>query len=298
MEVQQSQKRTIIDKLISGGNSLRFSLVEPIMLKMARLKYEKLYKQDDKLPLISVYIPTYNRAEILTQRSVPSVLGQTYKNFELIIVGDHCTDRTEELVSRIKDSRIRFYNLPKRGYRYPPTVENHWLAGPVVAANQGLKMVKGKWIARLDDDDIWTPDHLEELLRFAQQGSYEFVSAQYIIEKNGERSVVDANRAQSPYYNVTNKLVRGDNPKIGGSCTWFYRSYLKFLKYNINCWRKSWNRVNDAELSIRIFSAGVRMGFLDKPLALYLPRPGETMTGLEAYKSNAEEKLKHFEFKE
>lgn len=292
------QKRTIINKLISGGNDLRYSLFEPVKLKISRLRYENLYNQEDKFPLISVYIPTYNRAEILIQRSLPSVLAQTYKNFELIILGDHCTDHTEALVSKIKDPRIRYYNLPKRGYRYPPTVENHWLAGPVVAANQALTMVRGKWIARLDDDDVWTGDHLEELLRFAQLGNYEFVSARHIVEKNGERCVVDGARAQGPYYNITNKPVEGDNPKIGGSCTWLYRSYLKFIKYNINCWRKSWNRVNDTDLAIRIFSAGARMGFLEKQLALYLPRPGEQAIGLEAYKSRSEEKLKHFEFKE
>lgn len=297
MEKNEQQKRTIIDKLISAGNDLRYSLVEPIQLRILRLKYENFYDQEDKFPLISVYIPTYNRAEILTQRSMPSVLAQTYKNFELIILGDHCTDKTEALVSEIKDSRIRFYNLPKRAYRYPPTAENHWLAGPVVAANQALKMVKGKWIARLDDDDIWTPDHLEELLRFAQRGNYEFVSACHIIEERGRRRAVGGAEAQGPYYNVRNRPVKGDNPKIGGSCTWFYRSYLKFIKYNINCWRKSWNRVNDAELSMRIFSAGVRMGFLGKPLALYLPRPGERAVGLEAYKCSEEEKLKHYEFK-
>lgn len=290
-------KQTVIDKLICNYNSSRFFLLEPIKLKIARLRYEHLYTEADEFPLVSVYIPTYNRAEILIQRSVPSVLAQTYKNFELIIIGDHCSDKTEELVSKIGDSRIRFYNLPKRGYRYPPTVENHWLAGPVVAANQALKMVKGKWIARLDDDDIWTPDHLEELSRFARAGNYEFVSACCIIEKDGRRIKEDVARAQGPYYNKTNKPVKGDNPKIGGSCNWFYRSYLKFLKYNINCWRKSWNRVNDAELSMRIFSAGVRMGFFEKPLALYLPRPGEKAVGLEAYKVSAEEKLKHFEFK-
>lgn len=295
---QAIRKRTIIDKLICGYNDIRYGLTEPLLFKMARLKFEYLYAKEDKVPLISVYIPTYNRAEILIQRSVPSVLAQTYKNFELIISGDHCTDDTEEMVSKIKDPRIKFYNLPKRGYRYPPTVENHWLAGPVVAANQGLGMVKGKWIARLDDDDIWTSDHLEELLRFAQAGNYEFVSARHIVEKNGQRSVEDGARAQGPYYNKTDKPVRGENPMIGGSCTWLYRAYLKFFRYNINCWRKSWNRVNDVDLSMRIFAAGVRMGFLEKPLALYLPRPGEEATGLEAYKVSAEEKLKHFEFRE
>ncbi|MBI4779456.1 glycosyltransferase family 2 protein [Candidatus Falkowbacteria bacterium] len=289
-------ERTWQDKIISGFNESYYNLTEPVLLKLARMRFAAAYREPDSQPLITVYTPTYNRGELFLKRALPSVLAQTYKNFEYIIVGDHCTDNTEELVKGVKDPRIRFYNLPSRGYRYPPTAENHWLAGPVVAANQALKMIKGKWIARLDDDDSWTPDHLEELLKFAQAGNYEFVSAQYIEENYGKKRVVDGEWAQGPYFNKTNKPVKGDNPKINGPLTWFYRSYLKFFKYNINCWRKSWNRVNDIDISIRMFKAGVRMGFLEKPLAYYEPRPGEQTIGLAAYKLSEKDKLKHFEF--
>lgn len=290
-------KRTWQDKVISGFNEFYYNATEPLKLRLARIRFELNYEKPDVEPLISVYTPTYNRGNILMQRALPSVLAQTYKNFEYIIVGDCCTDITAELVAKINDSRIIFYNLPTRGYRYPPTAENHWLAGPVVAANQGLKMLKGKWIARLDDDDGWTSDHLESLLRFARNGNYEFVSAQYVEMSYGKKRVVDGERIQGPYYNKSNKPVKGDNPKINGPLTWLYRSYLKFFKYNINCWRKSWNRVNDTDLSVRLFKAGVRMGFLDKPLAFYEPRPGEQTIGLAAYKLSESEKLKHFEFK-
>ncbi|RLE40607.1 hypothetical protein DRJ16_07035 [Candidatus Woesearchaeota archaeon] len=275
------RKRTLQDKFISGFNSLRFGLIEPIKLKFARRKYSSLYSNQEKNPLVTIYIPTYNRGEILIERSVKSVLEQTYKNFELIIIGDHCTDCTEELVSQIDDSRIKFYNLPKRGKRYPDEVENHWLAGPVVAANVALKMAKGKWIARIDDDDIWTPDHIESLLNFAQKNDCEFVSGSYIAQRHGEKIVVD---------------VKEDNPRIGGTQTWLYRSYLRFFKYNINCWRKNWNRVNDIDLQVRMHQAGVRIGFLDKIVAYVLPRPGEETIGLDAYKLTNVEKKEHFRF--
>lgn len=272
----------MINKIICGFNNWRFTLAEPLLLKIARTKHEKEYLNSKGNPLISVYVPTYNRVALLIERAVKSVLSQTYTNFEFIIVGDCCTDDTEARVKTIKDSRIRFYNLPIRGYRYPPTAENHWLAGPVVAANQALSMVRGKWIARIDDDDEWTPDHLEVLLRFAQEGKYEFVSGSYEAERYGKRTVVDA---------------KDDNPRIGGTQTWLYRSYLKFFKYNINCWRKNWNRVNDTDLQDRFDKAGVRVGFLEKMVAYILPRPGETTIGLDAYKQTAEEKIKHFKFK-
>lgn len=296
MSDDNSRKRTVADKLICGCNFLRYWLSEAVMLNVARMKNERFYDNNiEENPLISVYIPTYNRAELLAERSIPTVLAQTYKNFELIVLGDHCTDKTEETVLKIKDQRIRFYNLPTRGYRYPPTVENHWLAGPVVAANAALRLVQGKWIARLDDDDIWTPVHLETLIRFAQRGQYEFVSAAYVRESNGGRMIMGGETADGSYYNK-NKKAKGRGPRIGGTCTWLYRSYLKFFKYNINCWRKSWNQVNDVDISQRLFHAGVRMGYVDQVLAWYLPRPGEKGVGLEAYKMSAKEKIKHYEF--
>lgn len=289
-------KRALTDKIICTLNSARYFITEQIILKLLRLRYEQDYKDRQEKPLISVYVPTYNRAEILMARAVPSVLSQTYTNFELIIVGDCCTDKTSELVKRIKDSRIRFYNLPKRGHRYPPTAENHWLAGPVVAANQALKMAQGKWIARIDDDDTWTKDHLESLLNFAQEGDYEFVSAQYLEEKHGQQRIDTGVGAQDSYYTRSDKPVKGPNPLVGGTQTWLYRSYLKFMKYNLNCWRKEWNRVNDVDLSQRIFKAEVRMGFLNKLVAFVLPRPGEVTVGVEAYKLQEKEKEQIYKF--
>lgn len=273
--------RSIQDKTISGLNSFRYYLVEPIWLKLARARNEKFFINIEESPLVSVYVPTYNRASILMDRAVSSVLGQTYRNFELIIIGDCCTDDTDKLVRKIDDPRIRFFNLPKRGYRYPPTAENHWFAGAAVPANKALEMVRGKWIARIDDDDIWTPDHIESLLRFAQKGNHEFVSASCITERYGIKILVD---------------VKDDIPRIGGTQTWIYRSYLRFFRYNINCWRKSWNRVTDADIQDRMYRAGVRMGFLDQVVTHVLPRPGEVTIGLHAYKLTAEEKCKHFSF--
>lgn len=119
------------------------------------------------------------------------------------------------------------------------------------------------------------------LLRFAQQGNWEFVSAAYIAERHGHRVFAD---------------VKDEKPRIGGTQTWLYRSYLRFFRYNINCWRKSWNRVNDTDLQDRMFRAGVRIGFLDQVVAYVLPRPKETTVGLEAYWLTEQEKSVHYKF--
>lgn len=276
-------KRTLKDVTISGIRLFYYTVIEFAKLRVVRMFYEKEYAQKDT-PLITVYCPTYNRGKILLERAVKSVLAQTYKNFEFIIIGDCCTDDTERLVAGINDSRIRFYNLPAKSNGYPLDAEGRWLAGPVSAANKALELARGKWIARIDDDDTWTKNHIELLLRFAQEGDYEFVSAKYEAKRHNKTEIIDGGHAQSSYYTKSKKPPKGFNPKIGGTSTWLYRSYLCFMKYNIDCWRKSWNRVNDADLSIRIFKAGVRMGFLDEVLAFIYPRPGEKTIGLDAYK--------------
>ncbi len=277
----KKNKQTIEDRFISWFIASRFAITEPVLLKIARLKYEHLYDKPAENPLISVCVPTYNRATLLVERAVSSVLSQTYKNFELIIVGDCCTDNTAELLSQINDPRLKFINLPKRQRRYPVSVENHWFVGGSVPANKALDLAQGQWIARNDDDDIWTPDHLETLLRFAQKENWEFVSASYIAERHGKRITVDA---------------KDEKPRIGGVQTWLYRSYLKFMKYNPECWRKNWNRVWDTDLQDRIYRAGVRMGFLEEVVAYVLPRPGESTVGLEAYRLTEKEKLEHYQF--
>lgn len=290
---KQKNKRTIRDVIISGFISFYYSLTEPPRLWIARLKFEKDYQNKNEKPLVSIYCPTYNRGQILIERAVKSVLLQTYTNFEFIIIGDCCTDNTEELISKINDDRIKFYNIPGRGYRYPDTPENHWFAGPVVAANTALKMVTGKWIARIDDDDIWTKDHLEILLKTAYEGNYEFVSALNEERRYDDVYIRYGEHAKSPYYTRKKKPPKGYNPKIGGTSSWLYRSYLKFMRYNIDCWRKKWNKVNDVDLSQRIFKAGVRMGFVEKVLYYCYPRPGEETIGLDAYKKAEEKGKKH-----
>ena len=111
MPVNRTQ--TSKDKLICATIDTRNRLYEPAALRMARSSSSSFVskrRSSDK-PLISVYVPTYNRGELLVERPIPSVLNQTYKNFEFLIIGDCCDDATEELVSKIDDPRIHFHNL-------------------------------------------------------------------------------------------------------------------------------------------------------------------------------------------
>ena len=249
------------NKVISAARSSWYSIYEPLRLKEER----RGFPWWREAPKVSVIIPTHNRAQLLHDRALESVRKQTYGHLEIIVAAHGCTDETHRMMKGVMadDKRVRLLDVP-RNIAYPPTPENHWFAGPVDPLNAALEICEGDWIARLDDDDIWTETHIEDLLEFAQKGSYEFVSSRHATLED----FVD------PYE------IGG--VKIGGCQTWLYRSYLKFMKYNPDCWRKTWDKVNDTDLQKRMVNAGVRMGYLDKVTAVILPRPGEKHIGLKA----------------
>ena len=98
-------------------------------------------------PKVSVIIPTYNR-EHLISRSIESVLNQTYKDFEVIIVDDASTDNTGELITKMYPDVIYIKHDINRG--------------AAAARNTGLNVVRGKYIAFHDSDDEWLPEKLEK----------------------------------------------------------------------------------------------------------------------------------------
>jgi glycosyltransferase involved in cell wall biosynthesis len=102
-------------------------------------------------PKISVIIPTYNRAHLLP-RAIKSVLAQSFKDFELIIVDDASTDNSHEIVKNFKekDKRIKYLKHNKNS------------GGPPKPKNTGIKISKGKYIAFLDSDDEWFSNKLEK----------------------------------------------------------------------------------------------------------------------------------------
>lgn len=75
-------------------------------------------------------------------------------------------------------------------------------------------------------------------------------------------------------------------PEFGGHSTWLYRSYLKYFKYNINSWCKSYNCLQDIDMQLRMEKAGVRMKCLNKVVSYIRPRPGKTTIGLAARLQN------------
>src|SRR2546427_1515979 len=122
-------------------------------------------------PLISVTMTTHNRADLLLQRSIPSVVRQTYPNWELLIRGDGAGRDTEFVINSFNDPRIKYKRLPRRLYRSP---KEQWAVGSTDALNDALDEAQGDYLAHLDDDDELLPPHLETLMALLRSGGFEF----------------------------------------------------------------------------------------------------------------------------
>lgn len=118
-------------------------------------------------PLVSIITPVYNGSETI-KKTTESVLNQTYKNFEMIIVDDASDDDTDKIVKKYekKDNRIKLVTLSKKG-------------GASVARNIAISEAKGKYIAFLDGDDLWKKDKLEKQIKFMEENNIYFSYTDY-----------------------------------------------------------------------------------------------------------------------
>lgn len=144
---------------------------QQLVLAARSLKYAKhprpsvrIARQAAAEPLVSVLIATYNWSSVL-RLAIHSVLWQTLADFEVIVVGDGCTDDSEAVVQSAGDARLRWHNLPvNHGHQTAPN-------------NAGLRLARGRYIAYLGHDDIWHPAHLKALVEAAERTGAHFASS-------------------------------------------------------------------------------------------------------------------------
>lgn len=125
------------------------------------------------MPVVSVVMPVYDQERYLSA-AIESILCQTFKDFEFIIVDDGSTDGTTEILNRVADPRVRVISAPHLGF--------------LKALELGVREAKGKWVARMDSDDVSPADRLERQLEFLEaHPECSFVGSVYgIITPNGK----------------------------------------------------------------------------------------------------------------
>lgn len=128
-----------------------------------------------KEALVSVIMPAYNCGDYIGT-SLDSVINQTYKNWEVIVVDDSSTDNTETVVKKYKrdDKRIRYHKLKNN-------------SGAAAARNKAIDLAKGEYMAFLDSDDIWAPEKLYKQVNFMENNGYNFTCTSYTkIDEDGQ----------------------------------------------------------------------------------------------------------------
>ena len=204
-------------------------------------------------PLVSVLMPTYNRARLLTE-AIHSVLGQSYEPLELVVVDDGSTDDTRAILSTVDDPRLRVVITPHRGIG--------------AALNAGFAVASGEFIARLDSDDLWLPTMLaDQLCALAANPDADVVYARsQVIDERGQR--------KDEYWG--RPLRFPDDPLrsllyVDPVCT-ITAVYRRTALERVGPWAEHLEVGEDADLNLRVALAG-RFVFRDAVVALNRRHP-------------------------
>ena len=124
---------------------------------------------------VSVIIPVYNSSKYLKE-CLDSVVKQTYKNLEILIINDNSTDDSINIIKKYKDPRIKLINLKETN-------------GAALARNKGIEKATGDYITFIDSDDYWILDKIEKELKFITENDYTFIYSNYLYLKNNKTHI-------------------------------------------------------------------------------------------------------------
>lgn len=203
--------------------------------------------------LFSIIIPVYNKRPHIS-RSIKSVLNQTYKNYEIILINDNSTDGSLEEIEKYKDKRIKVYHRKTRG------------PGGYAGRNLGIEKAEGNWIAFLDADDEWSMDYLQQIKDgIVNHPSVKMISCSWLISY-GNKSKMNPYHTENSnkgehYYDVWSYL-QSQSPTWTGTVV-IQADVLKISKgFDI-----SYRHEADQELWLRLL-------YEQKIKALYIPYKG------------------------
>lgn len=197
--------------------------------------------------LVSIIMPAYN-CEKYVGEAINSVINQTYKKWELIVVDDGSKDNTIKILGEIskKDSRIHF-------------IKNEKNQGVSATRNRGISLAKGDWIAFLDSDDMWEKTKLEKQIKYAEKTSAEFLfTGSSYINEDGEyyKGIFEVPQK------VTYKKLRNQNV-ISCSSVLIRKRFFDDIKMEKD------DMHEDYAVWLRVLKTGISAYGINEPLLIY-----------------------------
>ena len=162
-------------------------------------------------PYFSIVIPTYNHADYL-EKSIESVLDQTFSDWEILLIDNSSTDKTDEIVSRFENSKIRVFKINNCGVISK-------------SRNLGINNSRGEWIAFLDSDDWWEPDKLFECKKAIGENIDFIYHDLWKIYNNNKIGIVKSRQLNPPI--LMDLLLNGNT--ISASSSVVRKSFLKLI---------------------------------------------------------------------
>jgi O-antigen biosynthesis protein len=206
-------------------------------------------------PAVSVVVPTYNRAHVIT-RTLQTVLAQTFNDVEVLVVDDGSTDDTEQVVRSCTDGRVHYLRQPAN-------------AGVSAARNRGLREARGEFIAFLDSDDEWMPRKLELQVALFRRVPEEVGLIYTGVETMRDDGTTTLERPQERG-NVYREMLWRNVIHGGGSNVMIRREVVATVGY----FHEGLAAIEDYEYWLRI-SRCFAVDFVDEPLMRYHdPRAG------------------------
>lgn len=228
------------------------------------------------MPTVSVVIPTYNRAEAV-QRTLDSVLEQTFEDFEAIVVDDASDDDTVEVIEAYDDPRVTL-------------LQHETNRGGSVARNTGIDAAEGSYLAFLDSDDEWRPRKLERQVETLERRGDEWVAAYCGVEMVRDTEPHPLRKLATAYFsrlNVTEGAEGGeelvgdvltdDLHTSAGSTLIVEADVVR----EIDGFDESFDRFQDSEFLIRVLKQG-KLAYVNAPLVRRYGSGNPSASELEA----------------
>lgn len=215
--------------------------------------------------LVSVVIPTRDRPDLLL-RAIATVLEQTHRQLEVVVVIDGPDEATQGALSAVGDERLRW-------------LVNESSLGGAEARNVGVREARGEWVAFLDDDDEWLPTKLERQLSLLREADRPSLVSCRIVTRTPRRDFIGPERQPRPGEHLSDYLFRPRRPLARGARLQTSAVVVpRQLALDVP-WQAGLRRFQDFDWFLRLAAAGAPVRIVPEPLLIWYFRQDRPTIG-------------------